>query len=222
MAPSKEETTQVKCHGEDKHHDGSQFGEGCLAQLAPGRTPHGCACWLFPASGCPPPPRQTPESQWGFLFLPGWSEYGLAVAINHRKCWWCDFYHLVCSMMLIHPIISSYINTVQSITHTRSASARLGRVAGTQRIISLKASHAPTTWALLLSGPQGIRATATTLGIEPRGPPGPAPTPAAHGGSPGLGEVFTSPCLLQRPLPLFWLRARQIIKFSLNRAGAAV
>lgn len=88
--------------------------------------------------------------------------------------------------------------------------------------ISLKASHAPIAYTLLLSGPQGICAMATTLGIKPRGPPGPTPTPAAHGGSPGLGEVFMSPCLLCSPLPLFWLRARQIIKFSLNRAGAMV
>lgn len=122
--------------------------------------------------------------------------------------------------MLIHPIISSYINIVQSITHT--APPLTGESGGQTVVHFLEGRPRPYRSHLLLSGPQGICAMATTLGIKPSGPPGPTPTPAAHGGSPDLGEVFMSPCLLCSPLPLFWLRARLIIKFSLNRAGAMV
>lgn len=130
MRPSKK-TTQFKCHGEDKHHNGSQFGEGCWG-LQWGCYDTGGPCWarhtvpvcffLLLAAPLLPDKPQSPSgaSSW----LPGRSEYGLAVDINHRKCWRCDFYHLVCSMMLIHPIISSYINMCSpSHTHAHSASA---------------------------------------------------------------------------------------------------
>lgn len=63
----------------------------------------------------------------------------------------------------------------------------------------LKASHAPVTWAVQLRGPQGTCAMTTSLGIEARGPPGPALTPVARERSPGLGQVFMRYCLLESP-----------------------
>lgn len=101
---------------------------------APGLGTPRLGLLCFSVSDCTPSPFSQTNPSGVSSWLPGQSDSGLAVDINHGECWWCDFYRLVCSMMLIHPIISPYINMVQSITERERESAR-------RRVVGSRVAH---------------------------------------------------------------------------------